>query len=64
MNNVGAESALQNRPTKGQIEARAAGKRVMALAKRVDAVEMQPRGAAPHDHVAMLERDPARPVRA
>jgi hypothetical protein len=47
MNDVGAESALQDRPTKHQVEARAAGERVMAFAQRVDAMEVQPREAAP-----------------
>ncbi len=64
MNAVGAESALQDRSTKGQVEASAAGELVLALAQRVDAVEVQARRAAPHDDVAMLETHPTRPVRA
>ena len=64
MSDVGVESALLKRLTKGQVEARAAGKRVMAFAHCVDAVEVQPGRAAPHDDVAMIETNPSWPGRA
>jgi len=58
------ESAFPERPTKGQVEARFAGERVMGFAQCVDAMEVQASGAAPHDNVAMIEAHPPRPDRA
>src|SRR5262244_2572891 len=45
-----------------QIDPAAAGERMLAIRQGGHAVEREPGGAAPHDDVAALEPDAARPI--
>jgi hypothetical protein len=50
-----ASSTPQERAPKRQVEAHAAGQRVIALAQRVDAMEVQAGRAAPDNDVSMFD---------
>src|SRR5437762_1225819 len=50
------------RLAEGQVDAAAAGQRVIAVGERLDAMIGEPRRPAPHHHVAALEPIPGRPV--